>query len=372
MVPAPSHARLVRPSLLALLLLAVAPAGLLAQAPTLEAFYHRLEPKETFKYRWKGEDKLCNVGAFGWEIPPSTFSTGGLDRNFTGYCAEILVPITAGQTYRFQPIGLNEPQSYGLPATAEGAKLADQRATLIRELFGRYFRKTMTATDIFAFQVALWELNQEPQPQKGPVAFDLFAGEFQVNYPREEAPAFVRLAQDYLNSLTGDDTTFYTNEAIQGRELVRLQGIANAEGVVAQSQLALRYFNGGGGGEGFGTGSGVGGGGGGLPGVPGGGGGPPGGSGGFGGGSGGGGGGLITGGGGGGVAPPSGGGGSVPPGGGGGTLIPPEPGGGNKKPPTGGGGSVTPVPAPPGVLLGLVAAGAILTRSVYFRRMRKA
>jgi len=102
-----------------------------AQTPSLDAFYRKLEPKESFKYKWKGESKLCNVGMFRWEVPQSTFSTGGLDRNFTGYCAEIDVPMFDGKTYRFQQQNIRTPTAFRLPATPEGAKAVDKRVTLI-------------------------------------------------------------------------------------------------------------------------------------------------------------------------------------------------------------------------------------------------
>src|ERR1700721_656213 len=58
----------------------------IAQTPELEVYYDRFDPKAPFSYKWNGEVKNCNVGAFHWLIPPSEFGTGGLDRNFTGYC----------------------------------------------------------------------------------------------------------------------------------------------------------------------------------------------------------------------------------------------------------------------------------------------
>ena len=99
-----------------------------AQTPSLDVFYSRLEPKETFKYKWKGEAKVCNVGLFHWEVPQSAFSTGGLDRNFTGFCAEILVPMLAGKSYRFQQQNLVTPSAFALPATPEGIRAAERRA----------------------------------------------------------------------------------------------------------------------------------------------------------------------------------------------------------------------------------------------------
>ncbi|NMG68261.1 hypothetical protein GPA19_25385, partial [Azoarcus indigens] len=62
-----------------------------AQEPALEVFYTKLEPKEPFKYTWKGKDATCSAGVFRWEVPKTAFGTNGLDRNFTGYCAEVLV-----------------------------------------------------------------------------------------------------------------------------------------------------------------------------------------------------------------------------------------------------------------------------------------
>lgn len=334
----------------------------LAQTPSLQAYYDKLDPTTPFKYLWKGEEKTCNVGAFHWRIPESQFSTGGLDRNFTGYCAEIDVPIVAGNTYYFRQLSIYEPRSYGLENTADGIRATQRRATLIKELFGRYYFENKTAhpVETFAFQVALWELTHETEPIDRSASFDLFAGDFQANYPKDQAPEFVLLAQAYLDSLTGNDSVYYSNQDINGRELIRLQGIPNAEGLVAQSQYALRYINGGApgvspfagllgnngaglGGLGGGIGPGIGAGGLGAGDIPTGGG-------------------PLLGVGGGstgstptssGSSPPTGGGSRVPGGGPSGTPPP------------------TPVPAPAGLALGLVAVAAFASRRIYSRLSQK-
>jgi hypothetical protein len=333
-----------------------------AQTPALEVYYDKLDPKESFKYKWKGDARVCNIGAFRWEIPQSDFGTGGLDRNFTGYCAEILVPILAEKLYRFRPISLLEPTSYGLEATPEGIRAAEHRATLIRELFGRYYTQSKTAhpDDTFAFQLALWELSQEPEPVGKPVSFDLFAGDFQANYPKEQAPDYVLKAQAYLDSLTGNDAIYYQNPNLSGRELIRLQGIPNADGVMAQSQYALRYINGGAPGVGpFGGALGANGGGlGGLGGL----------------------GGIGTGGGlGAGLGGGDGGAGGPLLGVGGTTTTTttttsttpstPPTGGGSRVP--AGGPQGTPVPTPAGLVLGLIAVGTFASRRVYNRFAQK-
>jgi hypothetical protein len=246
--------RLVRARLLALVaaipIALAAPALATAQDPALEVFYTKLEPKEQFKYKWKGKEAVCSAGVFRWEVPETEFGTNGLDRNFTGYCAEVRVPITAEKLYRFRVNSLYDVKNYEGLANKEGMELAAQkRVVYIRELFGRYFRdpvlKSVNPDEAIALQIALWEVIQESEPAEGKVKFDLFGGDFQANYPPAEAPAYVKTAQQYLDSLVGDDKFFYENPDLRGRELIRLQGIPNADNVVAQSQFALRYMNGG-------------------------------------------------------------------------------------------------------------------------------
>jgi hypothetical protein len=360
-------------------LVVVLPLALLTQSrvsgqePALEVYYSKLEPKEEFKYRWKGKPAVANAGVFRWEVPETEFGTNGLDRNFTGYCAELLVPITAEKTYRFRVNSLYAPANYALADDDKAVLAAQRRAIYIQELFGRFFRdpvlKSANPVESVALQVALWEVIQETEPAEGEPARDLFAGDFRADYERANAPAYVLKAQEYLDSLTGNDALFYENPDLRGRELVRLMGIANASGVVAQSQFALRYAGGGGvggtapgrvltsGGGGF-----LAGGGGGAP-IAG-----------FGGG---GGGGLGTGGGGGG-APTSPTTATTPPVGGGLTPTPPTvttetpPVGGPETPtttttPPGGIPSLfsfpptpaTPVPAPAGLILGAIALGTL-------------
>jgi hypothetical protein len=339
-----------------------------AQTPSLDVYYDRLDPKDAFKYKWKGEEKVCNVGAFHWLVPPSEFTTGGLDRNFTGYCAEVNVTINAGKNYRFRLINLLEPSNYGLDVTPEGIRAAERRTTLIRELFGRYYTENKAANPevTFAFQVALWELTQETQPLDRDVSFDLFAGDFQVNYPKDQAPGYVLKAQQMLDSLTVNDAIYYENQQLAGRELIRLQGIPNAEGEVAQSQYALRYINGGAAGVGALSGS-VSGAGGSIGGIGGGGGLLGGGDLGGGGGGGSGGGPLLstgtpttttttT------SSPPPSTGGRVPAGGP--SSTPPGTPGQHSFPP----GSA---PAPAGLVLGLIALGVLASRRVYSKIINK-
>jgi hypothetical protein len=326
-------------------------------------------------------------------VPDTSFSTNGFDRNFTGYCAEIMTPIVAERTYRFQETSIYSPAHYGVQDHPDAEQVAARRARLILELFGRHYQnplRPLNADDAIGFQVAIWEIVQETEPADAPATLDLFAGDFQANYPPDDAPLFVRRAQVFLDSLTGDETVFFENVDTRGRELVRLQGVANTAGVVAQSQFALRAAAGGAGGVGAlapltGGAAGIGGG----VGVP---------LGGFGGlgagaggGFGGGAGGALLGGGSGGA--PGGGGGQTfnpPPTGGppttpptttppiggppntppGGIDTPPNTPPGEETPPETPPGVTTPIPAPAGLVLGAIAVGAFATRGIY-ARLRK-
>jgi hypothetical protein len=326
----------------------------------LDIFYPKLDPKVQFDYLWKGQPGTNSAGVIRWEVPASEFGTNGFDRAFPAYCAEVLVPIRTDTMYRFEVNSVNAVKNYELAASKSPEKSSERRTKLIHELYGRYYQEPVSdANAAIAMQVALWEIIQETEPAEGSAKLDLFGGDFRANYPADAVPAYVTGAQKMLDSLTGNDNLFYENPAIRGKELVRLRGIENDEKVVAQAQLALRAVGGGAaGGSGIGRpltgGSGLAALGGGI-------------GGGNGGGSGGGG--FFPGGGNNANTPPSntppattpptGGnppGGGTPPGGGGGTppgTTPPV----DVDPPT------TPptnsVPAPAGLILGLLALGTV-------------
>lgn len=276
----------------------------LAQNPIITATYQEANPKDTFSFTTsKGvapaaDGKLPvntkNVGTLRWDVPTTQFGTSGLDRAFDTFCAEPLVPVNAGKTYRFEVQSPEVPEAYGLPDTDAGRKEAIRRTQFVRELYGRHYTATQNLNDPIAapaFQVALWELLQEggTTPPVVPAAadgvqpaaaaahqFDLSGGAFRATTPAgaqlapaavdggggaPPSPAVVQRAGEMLRSLTGNESVFFENPALAGRELVRLKGLANAAGEVGQSQLALRQVVGGVGGAGGAAGGAAGGGG---------------------------------------------------------------------------------------------------------------
>ena len=212
----------------------------------LDIFYPKLDPKVQFDYLWKGQPGTNSAGVIRWEVPASEFGTNGFDRAFPAYCAEVLVPIRTDTMYRFEVNSVNAVKNYELAASKSPEKSSERRTKLIHELYGRYYQEPVSdANAAIAMQVALWEIIHETEPAEGSAKLDLFGGDFRANYPADAVPAYVTGAQKMLDSLTGNDNLFYENPAIRGKELVRLRGIENDEKVVAQAQLALRAVGGG-------------------------------------------------------------------------------------------------------------------------------
>jgi len=212
--------------------------------PVVTLRYKELTNREEFKFRVENRGEFAKpVGDMNFEFPPGVAPAAGLGADQRTFCIEPLVPIYAGRIYDFAVGPVNDPASYGLPDTVEGKAAAEKRAVYIRELYGRYYADTVEDNPVATagFQAALWELAGETQVPDGPLPFNLFTGAFKANYPNEaEAPEYVRTGQRYLQSLTGDDAPFRDAKVLQGLELVRLNGLAGADGLTPQSQLALR------------------------------------------------------------------------------------------------------------------------------------
>ncbi len=354
-------------------------------------YYQGLSPRGDFAFKWKDARDSRPVGLLNWSVPSELVGTGNMGRDFHTYCAQTLVGVTAGETYRYEIVDPALPKNYELKDDEAGQKEALYRTAFIRELFGRFYLDSIDPNkpdEARAFQIALWEIINEAElpPAKDlpstPTPFSLTKGSFQADYPVfDQAPVYVQRAQAMLQPLTGDESQFYGNAGLAGYRLVRMNGLGSVTNPneLVQAQLALQKVEGGVGGN-AGVGGGSGGvGGAGFGGAPlAGGGGTGGGLGGIGGGAGGGG---IFGGTGNGNnnngTPPNG--TNVPPGGGGDppggtTVIPPvnqppdvvdDP---PTTPPT---ENTNPVPAPPAILLGLVGIGALGGYRALRRRVMK-
>ena len=197
-----------------------------------------------FEFKMPGRPNMNkNVGAMPFAYPNTLLPGLPIEPTLRTYCLEPKVPIFSGNIYEFELDNPAQAKFFDLPETDEGQAEAQRRMGYIEELYGRYYQETLENPELAepAFQVALWELVQERDVPEGPMPFNLYTGDFQANYPNNNlAPAYVRLGQTYVQSLTGNPESFGTNPVTAGQSLVRLTGVASANGVAAQSQLMLQ------------------------------------------------------------------------------------------------------------------------------------
>ncbi|HEY2252608.1 MAG TPA: hypothetical protein VGH74_16155, partial [Planctomycetaceae bacterium] len=103
------------------------------------AYYQGLTQRADFAFKWKGVANTRPVGVLAWSVPNERFSTGNMGRDFYTFCAQTLVGVTGGETYKFDINAPDLPQGYGLKDDAASQQEALYRTAYIRELFGRYY-----------------------------------------------------------------------------------------------------------------------------------------------------------------------------------------------------------------------------------------
>lgn len=212
-------------------------------SPSVFLRYRELTNRESFNFVLANQKYTRPVGDLTMEFPLGAVPSSGLDPVARTFCVEPLVPMYAGDVYPFTVDALGKPSAFGLPDNPDGVAAAEKRARYIRELYGRYYVDVATDPKVNApaFQAALWELSQETEVPDGPMPFSLYTGTFQADYPAQaDAPAFVQRAQQYVQDLTGDDSVFAANPALSNLTLSRLTALQPVGGaMVGQSQLAL-------------------------------------------------------------------------------------------------------------------------------------
>ena len=212
--------------------------------PHMDLLYLANPSLAPFQFQMPGRPQMSkNVGSMPFASPNMLLPGLPIEPTLRTYCVEPTVPIYSGNTYEFILDDPSQPRFFDLPDTDAGQAETQRRMGYINELYGRYYQETLDNPELTepAFQIALWELVQERDVPEGPMPYNLYTGDFQANYPAKvEAPAYVRLGQTYVQSLTGNPESFATNPVTAGQSLVRLTGVASANGVAAQSQLMLQ------------------------------------------------------------------------------------------------------------------------------------
>ncbi len=168
------------------------------QEPTLEVFYSKLAlPKRNSITVGRGRKRpALRVFSNGKCRRPNSAPTDSTAIS-PATVRKSASPITANKLYRFRTNSIYAVENYeGLAGHEQGPLAAQRRAPYVKELFGRYYRdpvlKAANEDEAIALQVALWEVIQETEPAEGSTKLDLFAGDFQANYPRDQTPGYVR------------------------------------------------------------------------------------------------------------------------------------------------------------------------------------
>ena len=233
------------PALLAYIaLLTPAIAVAAGDAPVVNLTYQGVTNPGEFAFTFADRGAFTKpAGLMRFDLAPGALPAGGVGPAQVGYCCDPLTPIVAERTYPFAVESLTLPKHYGLPDDFEGRKRADRRVVALKELYGRNYQAVLDdpAKLNAAFQVAVWEVIQEPDLPGGLAPnYDLFGGQFKSSAKNlESAPAFVQDAQKFVTALNGDESRFGSVDSLRRMDLVRLTGVAGADGIAAQSQIAL-------------------------------------------------------------------------------------------------------------------------------------
>lgn len=147
-----------------------------------------------------------------------TAVTGGaasrLADPFAGFCIDLHDSISNNSTHTFTLVDLAD-------APDGTYTMGTERASRIRELYGRHHGSVNNAATAAAFQVAVWEIIYESNagvPAHG--TYDVSVGDFRVsNIKNTSGSALTTLANSWLNSIDGTGPKAllgaFTNDNVQ-------------------------------------------------------------------------------------------------------------------------------------------------------------
>ena len=212
----------------------------------VQATYRELSGRRDLVFTAQDKGAFAKpIGTLNWDVSDKQFVNGGLDQQFRTYCCEPLIAVMPGQTYKFRFDPIDRPEFFNRTDDEEGRIVTAQRSKFIRELYGRFYTESLSPKENApaAFQAALWELVSESAAgEEKDRQFSLFNGSFRTTFiDADAAPEYVRMGEQYLKNLSGDDRVFFDNPTFDQLELVRLTGIVGEDGALApQSQFTLR------------------------------------------------------------------------------------------------------------------------------------
>jgi hypothetical protein len=160
-----------------------------ARAGTVTATLDRVGPGRPFIYQVA--DGPPRTAATPAGVYNFTDASGDLTGDFDAFCIEIAQGIKRGGTITFAVKDLED---------APGSPMGQEKADLLRELWGRHAKDVKTADGAAAFQAAVWEITGETTKKaNGKLDLSLTGGHFKA----VKTPAWVITAQAWLNQLDG-------------------------------------------------------------------------------------------------------------------------------------------------------------------------
>lgn len=157
------------------------------------SFDHRTILTQVGQAVFRVHDELGSFGGLGEDIVDNAGS------HTTGYCIDVYQAITAGRTYQFDVMGLDQA-----PTLGRNPVLAQERAEDLEMLFAKYGEEAdQSADNAAAFAAAVWEIvNETKTNSHGDLVFDVRGGAFQVT--PASGGRWDRLANQWLCDLDVD------------------------------------------------------------------------------------------------------------------------------------------------------------------------
>lgn len=171
-------------------------------ADTVHAAFQSVTPAREFSFTLNGgAAETTQAGVFNWStLPGGTLDLG----DFSAFCIELREGVDDEALFDVYDLQLGPQPGQGTGGPGIDGPMGAQKADYLRELWGRHHDEILTGTTgerrdkAAAFQIGIWE-----------IVFDsglaLSAGDFQATEPAANS---VVIAQNWLNSITGDRTMF--------------------------------------------------------------------------------------------------------------------------------------------------------------------
>jgi hypothetical protein len=159
-------------------------------AATVTSTFLGVTPAKSIKYSLDGglSYRGTAAGQMNWQRTGGTHD-GGPVGDYDSFCIELTQHVSTGKSYEFDVVDLSRASS------PVGTGMGEEKAMLMRELWGRHHDKVHDADTAAAFQISLWEILYDPGLLLGD-------GDFRVRLGASK-PLYYSLSEQWLATLDG-------------------------------------------------------------------------------------------------------------------------------------------------------------------------